>query len=154
MGCGEVKDATKNLPLLTMEFEPGNEQQKNYCMRIQQAFRHPQSIKFEIKSKINSTFYINLKIKEQIHQIQTEFAENEIDNTLRKMYDLLDSAFPNANNNNPNPTNENPNPEMENQNPVTENQNPNPAMENPNPNPNPNENVEPTQNFNPENMNQ
>ena len=98
-----------------MIFEPQNETQKAYCIRIQQSFRHAKSIKYEIKSFANSTFSIMLQINGTVHQIQNVYNENEFDNTMQKLYELLDqpdtqvNPDPNANNNNPNPA-QNPNP--------------------------------------------
>ena len=115
MGCNETKSTTPNLPTLTMIFEPQNETQKAYCIRIQQSFRHAKSIKYEIKSFANSTFSIRLQINGTVHQIQNVYNENEFDNTMQKLYELLDqpdtqvNPDPNANNNNPNPA-QNPNP--------------------------------------------
>ena len=115
MGCNETKSTTPNLPTLTMIFEPQNETQKAYCIKIQQSFRHAKSIKYEIKSFANSTFSIMLQINGTVHQIQNIFNENEYDNTMQKLYELLDqpdtqvNPDPNANNNNPNPA-QNPNP--------------------------------------------
>ena len=115
MGCNETKSTTPNLPTLTMIFEPQNETQKAYCIKIQQSFRHAKSIKYEIKSFANSTFSIRLQINGTVHQIQNVYNENEFDNTMQKLYELLDqpdtqvNPDPNANNNNPNPA-QNPNP--------------------------------------------
>ena len=115
MGCSETKSTTPNLPTLTMIFEPQNETQKAYCIKIQQSFRHAKSIKYEIKSFANSTFSIMLQINGTVHQIQNVYNENEFDNTMQKLYELLDqpdtqvNPDPNANNNNPNPA-QNPNP--------------------------------------------
>ncbi len=115
MGCNETKSTTPNLPTLTMIFEPQNETQKAYCIKIQQSFRHAKSIKYEIKSFANSTFSIMLQINGTVHQIQNVYNENEFDNTMQKLYELLDqpdtqvNPDPNANNNNPNPA-QNPNP--------------------------------------------
>ena len=115
MGCNETKSTTPNLPTLTMIFEPQNETQKAYCIKIQQNFRHAKSIKYEIKSFANSTFSIRLQINGTVHQIQNVYNENEFDNTMQKLYELLDqpdtqvNPDPNANNNNPNPA-QNPNP--------------------------------------------
>ena len=115
MGCNETKSTTPNLPTLTMIFEPQNETQKAYCIKIQQSFRHAKSIKYEIKSFANSTFSIMLQINGTVHQIQNVYNENEFENTMQKLYELLDqpdtqvNPDPNANNNNPNPA-QNPNP--------------------------------------------
>ena len=116
MGCSETKPTT-NLPMLTCIFEPGNDTQRDYCIKLQQNFRHAKSVKYEIKSFPNSTFSIMIQIKGTVHQIQNVFDENEMENSLQKMYQLLDSADekenpdPNANsNNNPNPG---PNPETD-----------------------------------------
>ena len=121
MGCSETKPTTPNLPLLQFIFEPENDKQKDYCIKLQQNFRHAKSVKYEIKSFPNSTFSIMIQINGKVHQIEDTFDENQMENSLQKMYQLLDSADekenpdPNANtNNNPNPNpNPGPNPETD-----------------------------------------
>ena len=43
MGCNEVKEA--ELPTLICYFEPNNESQKAYCLKLKDNFHHEQSIK-------------------------------------------------------------------------------------------------------------
>ena len=110
MGCSEAKDPSAKLPIMICIFEPENTAQKDYCIKLQQNFKHSKSIRYEIKSTPNSTFSITMKINGKEHQIQNYFNESEFQNTLQKMYDLLDkedeqNPDPNAkNNNNPNPS--------------------------------------------------
>ncbi len=90
MGCNEVKD-NKNLPKILMVFEEGNDQQQAYCLKIKENFRYPKDVLYDIKSVINETFSIKLKIKNNIYDIQTSFNDSDIDmkNALQNMYDLL-----------------------------------------------------------------
>ena len=87
MGCSESKDA---LPVLLCFFEVGNKQQQNYCIKLKDNFRHEKSIRFEIKSLTGVGFSVQFKIKNKIHTIQNNFNEDELDNTLNKMYQILD----------------------------------------------------------------
>ena len=135
MGCSETKNAASALPLLTMIFEPGNETQKNYCVKFYQSFHHSKSIRYEIKSFANSTFSIVFKLNEQMHTIQSVFDENEMQNGLNKIYALLEGVDANVYINPP----EN--------NPVPGDNNNAPGE-----NPNPIENNEQNQNNNPQNI--
>ena len=92
---------------------------------------------YEIKSYPGSAFSIILTIKGQKHAIQTVYDESELQNSLNKMYQLLDNM---ENNTNPPNTEQNakPNPEQNpEQNPATD-PNANPAID-PNNNQNNNE---------------
>ena len=91
MGCGESKE---KLPTLLCFFETGNEEQKNYCIKLKDNFNYPTSVKYEIKAYAGSTFNILLVIQGQNHSIQTtlnERDENEVKNNLQKIYDILNS---------------------------------------------------------------
>ena len=55
MGCGESKN---QLPTLLCFFENGNEQQKDYCLKLKDQFRHEKPIRFEIKSTPGVNFSI------------------------------------------------------------------------------------------------
>ena len=95
MGCKEVVDPTANLPTLICIVEPKNENQKNYCLKLRDSFNYPNSIKYEIKAFVGSTFSITLQIKGQSYPIQTNFNENnetEISHALQTIYDKLDNA--------------------------------------------------------------
>ena len=137
MGCNEVKDPTQNLPKITCIVESRNEQQKNYCLNLKEQFKPKNTVMYEIKSYPGSAFSIILTIKGQQHAIQTVYDESELQNSLNKMYQLLDNM---ENNTNPPNTeqNANPNPEQNpEQNPATD-PNANPAID-PNNNQNNNE---------------
>ncbi len=89
MGCDETKD---KLPTLICFFEMNNEQQKNYCLKLKDNFKHEKPIRFEIKSTAGVDFCIQFKIKGEIHKIQTVFNEEEMENSLQAMYKLLDES--------------------------------------------------------------
>ena len=94
MGCKEVNDPTANLPTLMCTFEPKNQAQKQYCIKLKDNFNYPTSVKYEIKAYEGSTFNILLVIQGQNHSIQTtlnESDENEVKNNLQKIYDILNS---------------------------------------------------------------
>ena len=90
MGCYEAKNSRNNFPILTCIFELGNETQKQYCLKFKDNFTHEQTIRYEINSYPNSTFSITFQLKGITHQIQDYFDENEMDNSLQKIYDILD----------------------------------------------------------------
>ena len=94
MGCNEVKDA--NLPVLMCYFEPNNESQKEYCLKLKDNFHHEQSIKYEIKSTADNPFCVKFKIKANIYDIQKEFndSEEEMQKALNEMYKKLDEVYP------------------------------------------------------------
>ena len=94
MGCKEVNDPTANLPTLICTFEPKNQAQKQYCIKLKDNFNYPTSVKYEIKAYAGSTFNILLVIQGKNHSIQTtlnESDENEVKNNLQKIYDILNS---------------------------------------------------------------
>ena len=90
MGCKEVGD--KDVPVLICFFEPENDSQKSYCLKLKDNFEHEKTIKYEIRSTADKKFSIQLKIKEKTHDIQTEFTgtEEEMKIALDKMYKILD----------------------------------------------------------------
>ena len=90
MGCNESKDM--NYPTLLCFFENENEEQKNYCIKIKDNFRHQRSIKFEIKSSPGIAFGIKFRINKNVHNIQTTFdsSEQAMNEALEKMYKILD----------------------------------------------------------------
>ena len=89
MGCGESKD---QLPTLLCFFETGREDQKAYCLKLKDNFRHEKAIRFEIKSSPGVPFSIKFKYKGKLHNIQSAFndAEVEMNNSLDIMYKILD----------------------------------------------------------------
>ena len=100
MGCNEVTDPTANLPTLICTVEPKNEAQKNFCLKLKENFNYPASVKYEIKAYAGSTFNILLVIQGQNHSIQTTFSEGnetEVNATLTKIYDILNTSNTNTN---------------------------------------------------------
>ena len=89
MGCDETKE---KLPTLLCFFEMNNEQQKNYCLKLKDNFKHEKPIRFEIKSSPGVNFCVQFKIKGENHKIQTIFNEEEMENSLQAMYKLLDES--------------------------------------------------------------
>ena len=89
MGCDASKD---QLPALLCFFETGNEEQKQYCIKLKDNFHHQKSVRFEIKSSPGVNFSVQLKYKGKIHKIQTVFndREDEMQNSLNIMYKILD----------------------------------------------------------------
>ena len=91
MGCGESKE---KLPTLLCFFETGNEEQKNYCIKLKDNFKHEKPIRFEIKSSPGVNFSIKFKIKEKVYNIESVFNDSEVqmNNSLNIMYKYLDGA--------------------------------------------------------------
>ena len=89
MGCKESKDIS--YPTLLCFFETGNTAQGTYCLKIRDNFKHEKSINYQIKSEKDMKFSIKFKIKDKIHDIQTEFDDSveTMNNSLNKMYELL-----------------------------------------------------------------
>ena len=89
MGCKEVGD--KDVAVLMCFFEPNNDSQKNYCLKLKDNFEHEKTIRYEIRSTADNKFAIQLKIKDKTHDIQTEFTdtEEEMKVALDKMYKIL-----------------------------------------------------------------
>ena len=91
MGCGETKDDT---PQLICFFESGNEDQKNYCIKLKDNIKYDKKIKFEIKSSPGVPFSIKLKISnKEPKTIQTIYNENDLQNALNKIIELLDKHY-------------------------------------------------------------
>ena len=89
-GCSNSKDI--NYPTLICYFEIGNEEQKNYCLKLRDNFQHEKSIKFEILSRPDINFTIKFKIKNKIINIQENFINTDeaMNQALDQMYKLLD----------------------------------------------------------------
>ena len=92
MGCDETKNA--DYPLLMCFFEMGNEEQKQYCLRLKDQFRHEKPIRFEIKSSPGIQFSIKFKLKgeQEPNTIEDTFnnTEERMNESLQKMYEILD----------------------------------------------------------------
>ena len=90
MGCKDAKGV--EMPMLICFFELNNEAQKNYCIKLKDNFQHDLSVRYEIKSMVDKTFCIQLKIKNNTYDIQKDFNDSEeaMKNTLNKIYEKLD----------------------------------------------------------------
>ena len=86
--CGGKKD---KYPTLICFFESKNEEQKEYCIKLKDNFKSEKIIRFEIKSLPNVPFKIQFKIKDKIHDLQTEYSNEDdvMNETLEKAYELL-----------------------------------------------------------------
>ena len=92
--CGETKNNGKNdpsMPVLLAFFEVGNQEQKQYCIKLRDNFKSEKTIRFEIKSSQQVPFSIRFKVNGQITEVQNKFdnSEEKMNETLQKMYDLL-----------------------------------------------------------------
>ena len=92
MGCDESKDV--NYPVLLGFFESGNEEQKAYCIKLKDNFRHEQSIRFQISSPPGVSFSIQFKVKSQADPIKIQevfdSSDEAMNQALEKMYKILD----------------------------------------------------------------
>ena len=92
MGCNESKD--NNYPVLIGFFEAGNEEQKAYCIKLKDNFRHEKSVRFQISSPPGVNFSIQFRVKGQAEpiKIQEKFdsSEEAMNEALEKMYKILD----------------------------------------------------------------
>ena len=88
MGCDAEKP--KNIPSLLCDFEKGNDEQKLYCLKIKDNFRHKKTIRYQIKSA--EEFSIKFKLKGKIYNIQNSYdnSEEAMNKTLQDIYTLLD----------------------------------------------------------------
>ena len=90
--CRNAKEP--DYPVLLCYFEIGNEEQKNYCLKLRDNFHHEKSIKFEILSRPDINFAIKFKIKNNINSIQEIFINTDeaMNQALEQMYKLLDAT--------------------------------------------------------------
>ena len=89
MGCNEVKD--ENLPTLLCNFVLGDDEQKNYCLKLKDNFKSDKTIRFQISSVDNLPFSVRFKLNGRIYEIQNNFVNTDesMNNALEQMYDLL-----------------------------------------------------------------
>ena len=91
MGCNATNE--KDIPILLCYFESGNEEQKNYLLKLKDSYQHEKQVRYEIRSSLDS-FTIKLKIKNMIYDIQTTYINNsevEILKALKEIYEKLDA---------------------------------------------------------------
>lgn len=89
MGCSETKD--KNMPVLIFNFEPKNEKQKEYCMKLKDKCSPPCKLGFVICSRADVPFGITLNTKTKVHIIQEHYndSEEEMNKALNDIYEIL-----------------------------------------------------------------
>ena len=96
MGCDETKNTEYSV--LLCFFEVGNEEQKQYCLKLKDNFQHEKPIRFEIKSTPGVPFSVKFKLKgeSEPRNIQDTFdnSEQALKISLDKMYQLLDNSNP------------------------------------------------------------
>ena len=95
MGCQETKD--KNLPRILCYIEVGNEEQKNYFFRLRDNFCHHRRVAYKILSKPGIPFCVQFinKGQSEPYKIQDilDYSEEAMNNSLQKMYKILDGVF-------------------------------------------------------------
>ena len=81
----------QNKPQLICFYESGNEEQKEYCIKLKDNFKHEKTINYEIESIPKVPFGIKIAYNTQILDLQKEFDDSEdtMYETLRKAYDFL-----------------------------------------------------------------
>ena len=90
MGCEETKD---QLPTLLCFFEEGNNEQKNYCIKIKDNYNGTKNIRYDIKTIPQIPFGIKLRTKGKLIDIQKVFdnSDEAMNQTLNKINELLDN---------------------------------------------------------------
>ena len=88
--CGSSQ--SDDIPTLLCFFESGNEDQKAYCLKVKNAFKHRRTIKFEIKSIPGVAFSIKFKCDGKLTVIQSQYDSSDevMEDTLQKAYKILD----------------------------------------------------------------
>ena len=73
-------------------YETGNEDQKAYCLKVKNSFRHRCTINYEIKSVPGVAFSIKFKYNGKLTVIQSQYdnSDETMNNTLQKAYNILD----------------------------------------------------------------
>ena len=104
--CTNSKDI--QMPTLVCFYEIDNKEQKNYCLKLKENYKGNRPIKYEIKQIPQIPFAIKLRKDGKIIDIQKIFDNREeiMNETLQKIYDLLNENN-NKNNKNNNNINEN-----------------------------------------------
>ena len=89
MGCNQTKDSSS--PTLLCFCELNNEEQKQYCIKLINNFKHEKTIKYEIKSVPQVPFSIGIRIKGNTSVVQNVFdgSDDAMNATLQKIYNLL-----------------------------------------------------------------
>ena len=81
-----------DIPALLCFYESENEDQKAYCLKVKNSFRHRNTIKFAIKSIPGVAFSIKFKYEGKLTVIQSQYdnSEETMVDTLQKAYKILD----------------------------------------------------------------
>ena len=85
MGCSEAK----NIPSLICLFEPQNENQKSYCLKLREQLHPSRDIRYEIRSRLNATFQIQFTVNGQTHTLENRYDESQMESTVSEIYKLL-----------------------------------------------------------------
>ena len=87
MGCTQANEP----PTLICFYERGNEDHKNYCIKLKDNWKHEKGIKFEIKSVPQVKFSVKFKYNQKLTELQKDFNDSEetMNETLQKAYNLI-----------------------------------------------------------------
>ena len=78
-------------PTLICFYETGNEEQKKYCIKLKDNWKHEKGIKFDIKSVPQVKFSVKFKYNQKLTELQKDFNDSEetMNETLQKAYNLI-----------------------------------------------------------------
>ena len=84
-----------DVPKLLFNFEPGNEQQKEFCIKMKDNFTYKKEVKYEIKALQGDLFSIGIEIGNHLYDITSAFddSEDNMNELLDKIYKLLDEKY-------------------------------------------------------------
>ena len=54
---------SEDYPKLILNFEIGNEEKKDFCLKIKDNFEYEKSINYIVQSNVESTFCVKMEIK-------------------------------------------------------------------------------------------
>ena len=78
-------------PQLICFYESGNEEQKNYCIKLKDNFKHEKTINYDIQSIPKVPFSIKIAYNNNIIDLQKVFDDSDetMNETLKKAYEFL-----------------------------------------------------------------
>jgi hypothetical protein len=88
MGTSGIK---RLKPILFLNFKIDDKKQKNYCLNIIDNYHYTDSVKYIIKSSIDTKFSIKLKVEDTIYDIRTEFNDSKED--MKKVLEDIDESI-------------------------------------------------------------